>query len=45
MNEKKKELISSFIDGELDADDTRTAELLITSDLEIRKMYQEIKPK
>ena len=43
MNEKKKELISSFIDGELDADDTRTAEFLITSDLEIRKMYQEIK--
>ena len=43
MNEKKKELISSFIDGELNADDTRTAEFLITSDLEIRKMYQDVK--
>ncbi|MCD4658364.1 MAG: hypothetical protein K8S87_12585 [Planctomycetes bacterium] len=43
MNEKKKELISNFIDGELDADDTRTAEILISADFDIRKMYEEIK--
>ena len=43
MNDKKKELISNYLDGELNAEDTRTAEILITQDLEVSKMYEEIK--
>ena len=43
METNKKELISNYLDGELNAEDTQTAELLITEDMEVRKLYEEIK--
>jgi len=43
MDSNNKELISNYLDGELNADDTRTAELLISQDMEVRKLYEEIK--